>query len=581
MRGLFLSLLLLAAASPAVRGAPAGPSRTARELLKDMERLTREASAMHPVDARGTDRELKAAAEDLRAKGRKAVPLLMWYLGAKDRPLRVRTYAAAVLGMIKDPIALRALKDRVTDAEDDAGLRSAALQSVASLGIAPHILRPILDDAAGPRMPEPVLREAYAQLAWIGTADIPRAEKAAKRHGPRPEGARRGTVAHAVEALGRSPSPDAHAALFRLLRYYKKRSPAREAVVSSLTRRYLGPDARKRPKKMRRREIDALSGLVFEEPRRTAIGAARLLGALGDRRAVGALSRALRRSEDPAVVAEAAAALAAIGDPRGGEALARLHEGLIRDRRFRPEPGRDDPGRHALRIQEAMELFRGRVPEAPPEELAKAPSVPDDPPPPRRPAPHAAPAPPKEPPSAPPVEPPAGAEKGFRFEGWPGSGRPKLAWSGGVLPLRESPSRKARIVASARPKPGEPLVFDETLVITLAPGRVRARRDAEIDARLLGPVTSVARRVYKGPAVRRMLRFRDGDTLETLAYLAAGECFVRREGTVYLAPCPQDDRASFGVLEELKSEWWLRTTIKRRSGWFHSEQEGLEFLPRW
>jgi len=72
---------------------------------------------------------------------------------------------------------------------------------------------------------------------------------------------------------------------------------------------------------------------------------------------------------------------------------------------------------------------------------------------------------------------PVEALRPFRYMGWPGAGRPKLAWDGTAeaLALRRAPDRSEAVAAAASLSSGQALEFDRSLVITRLPGRARAR----------------------------------------------------------------------------------------------------------
>ncbi|MFA5138550.1 MAG: HEAT repeat domain-containing protein [Elusimicrobiota bacterium] len=520
-------------------------SRTPQDALREMELICARQAKLHPADARPLEAKLEAYAVEFRSFGRKATPLLSWYIRNQERPLKMRLYAAAFLGMIADPAGLTSLKACVRDPEEDAGLRSAALLNIGSLGLSPHDLRPFLEEAAALKNPEPVIREAFSQLSDIGCSDVKLAAKAAKRHGSDPEGAEAATAAHAVLALSRCPSKDADPALLKLLRYFKKGSTLRGKVLSGLTWRWLAAKpVDLGPKSLSGEDIDDITDVVFQEKEVPALQACRLLGGLADKRATTGLVRALSRVQDPMVVAEAAQALASIGDPKAAEPLRRLHQGLASDPRF--SAARIDPKPYALTIQRAAELFEAPAPEQAPAEPAPEKAL------------------------------------AFRYEGWPGSGQPKPSWSGAVesLSLLESPRRGSKVSATFKPVPGTVLEFDESWVITVTPGRARAKRAVTLDARQLGPAAELPRSKYDGPAVRKDLVLKDGDRVEVLSYREEGQCFLRLGPQVFLAPCPQDDPSAFDMLEEPDVEWWLHAKLRAAQGWFESKNEGVEFLQR-
>lgn len=530
-----------------------------------MERLEKTRPS-HPIDKKKLQEKLASFGKDFRSHGLEAVASLSWYMGEKERPLRIRMYAAAFLGLIRESSAYPALKKRVLDKKENIGLRTAALSSAGSLNIPPHLFRNLLDEAAAPKQPEELIREALSQAAEIGTNRIEQTLKNAKRHGPAPRGLPQGSAAHAVRALGHAPSSKAESALFQLLRYYKKKSPLRITVLTALSRQrlLLGPAIRRKPLPLDRGEIKLLTQILFEEKGRPALQAARFLGAVGDSRVTLDLIHALKTSHDPAVITEVAQTLAAIGDTRAAAPLAALSKNIIKDRRFAAKPQHPDPREYALRIQKASESF-AHIKDTP----ARAPrpvlkqqktsisqastrNIKAEPLP-------------------------------FYYEGWPGAGTPKLAWNATVsrLHLRKSPSKKAPLLYTLRIKKDSLLAFDDSRVITHSAGRVRTNKNTRIEGYLMGPLVAVSRKKHEGTNPLTHFVLKEGDSLEVLSYRADGRCFIRWDYQVYLADCPQDDRAHFSVLRPEETQWWLHMRVEDKAGWFYAEQEGIDFLPRW
>lgn len=583
MRSLLLLALAasLAGAAPHPSPAPRAKTRPVKSILAAMERAQRDQRGVHPLEARALEGEIRSLSRELRRHGSGAVRPLSAYLRDKKRPLKIRLYAAAALGLIGDLRAMPTLRARARDAEEDPGLRSGALQSLGTVGLPAAELRPLLEEAAREGNPEPLRREAFAQLAWIGTRDLGLAEKAAKRFGAAPSGPKGASAMHAVASLGRSRLLGADEKLFKLVRYFRAKSAIRSKALGALTRRLMldAPRDERLRRTLTRGEIETLAKIPFEEEGPAALQAARLLGWIGDKRATPRLARLLKAARDPELLAEAAQALSAIGDPKGKRAVLALAGGLVRDQRFRPAEGRPDPRQYALRIQRAADAIAPPTAAAP--IVAALPASPPSKRPGRRSLPPPTPVrvPPPTPGPAPkPIEP-----ETFRFEGWPGSGRPVPAFNGRVkrIKLRAEPDRRSRIVAKVSWKKDERIAFDGSMVVTRAPGRVRASRAAAFDGRVMGALKFLSRRKIQAPAVRRTLSLKAGDTLEVLAYRGKGRCFVRHSGEVLEAPCPQNDRENFSVLEKFEVDWWLHVSrLDGAAGWFHSEEPGVDFLSR-
>jgi len=503
----------------------------------------RQEKASHPLEVRGLEDELRGFKDDFLKLGLRAVPLLGWYAGRPERPLKLRIYAAVFLGAIGDPAAYHPLRVIASDPEEEPGLRSAALQSAGSLRrVVPVDRRSLLDGLLRGGSPEPVLREALSQLAEVGTDDVPGAFRAAKRFGPRPRGVELFSAEHAVGALGRSLRPGADAALFRLLRYFKAGSPVRVRVLRELSRRRraaFGEGGYSSGHPLERRELDSLGKVLTREEGPAAVLAARLLGAARDKRADRHLRRSLRASQDPAVLAEAAVALASFGAPESIDAVRALSRGLLSDPRFAAREGRPDPRAFAVRIERAAASLERPEPLIPPLR-----------------------------------------DGGFRYEGWPGEGVPRLLWTGKREALVLLPEPRAAAGTPGVLRPGL-MELSGSEVVMLSPGRALFREDrAVLDWRWFGKTGRVTRTEYDGPAERRSVELRRGEGIDILAYRAAGSCFLRVDEDVYEAECPQNDPGRFDLVEQPRAEWWVKTRGKTVEGWFLAEQEGIDFLPR-
>ncbi|MBI5597794.1 MAG: HEAT repeat domain-containing protein, partial [Elusimicrobia bacterium] len=251
---------------------PAAPA--AQDLVREMEILVRAEDGLHPLAARDIDVRLDPYLARLKALGVKAVPLLSWYVAREDRPMKVRLRAAAALGLIGDPSALPPLKRAAEDQKEDAGLRSAAVQALGSLRLLPHEKRSLLDPLAAPGAPAPVLREALAQLAAVGTDRVAQTEAAARSFGPMPQGSAALAAGGAADALGASPDSAADAALVGLVGFYRRGAPPRARCLASLARRR----AERRAFSPTRAQMDVLLDALVEERGPGALSAARLLG---------------------------------------------------------------------------------------------------------------------------------------------------------------------------------------------------------------------------------------------------------------------------------------------------------------
>ena len=548
--------------------APSFAAPSPQDLIREMELIEINQAEGHPLDRAEKEKRLASYGEKFRKQELKAVPLLTWYIAQKKRPYAVRLYAAAFLGLIKERSAFRDLKERVLDKEEEPGMRAMALSSLGSLDAPPASLRNVLDKAADKFSPPELKREAYSQLAQIGTGDVRGALRAAKENGPSPTDPRQAAYAgFAVDAVSRARSAGAEDALFDLLRFFKKESPLRLRVLTGLSRRRLLYPKGKKREKLSLDHLNLLTSVLFDDNPPAALSAARLLGGSGDARAVLPMIRRLKSAQDPALISELAQSLSAIGDARGGSAVSALADGLIKDARFSPTRQRPDVHEYAHRIQEAARTFRPHETEATVSKDHSAGKTARK----------------KTERGNRPELVSSDSASGFRYEGWPGAGTPKLAWNGDKysLLLRERPENAAPLTASLKLKAHMELNYDESVVITVSPGRAHARRAVELSVREFGPVVSLLRARHEGPAPVATIRLREGDQIEILSYRADGECFLRKNSRVYLGECPQDDRTRFLLLAPFNAQWWLHIRIKDDAGWFNTNQDGLDFLPRY
>lgn len=510
---------------------------TPQELVGEMEMLAAAQRGEHPLAARELDGRLAAYGPRLKSLGVRAVPLLAWYIRQDERPLKVRLYAAAVLGLIGDPAALKPLRQTAEDAVADEGLRAAAVQAIGSLRLAPHELRPLLDSLAL-KGAGAVRREALVQLSGTGTDDPRGLLGAAKTFGAHPEGAASAAAQAAADAIGRAPSSGADAVLVDYIRFLKPGAAPRARALAALARRR----AAGRPFSPDRAQLDVLRATPAEERGEAALTATRLLGLLGDRRVLGDLVHLLKSAPDAAGAAEAAQALAALGDPAGRAPVAALAESLAVDARFGAAPGAPDPKPLAAAVESALRAFDD------PSALKARPAAPS-------------------------------APETFVFEGWPGVGTPQALQSGeATLSLRLEPRRDAPVAARLPKAGGAPLRRRGSVVVSVRPGWTRAREDMKIIARSYGPASRVTRAELDAARPTTIIVLATGERLETLVPLGAGRCLVRRGLVVYDAGCPEQSPNAFDILSESVSEWWLDLDHAEGRGWVHADDPALTIL---
>lgn len=534
MKALLLALVFLA--SRCLAASPAAQARI-EQIIAELERTAAESKDRHPLETREADRRMRALLPEIRAMGPEAVTALGATLGEPEKPLKARLYAAAFLGLHGDPSAFKPLRDCALDVFDNPGLRSAALQALATVRVGPvqrhRVLEKALDNEA---VPPAVRTEALDQLAELGAGDPRIVVQAASLPDLRAQDAR-----NAARAIAKSKDSGAAAAMILLLPHLRNDPDAEVEALAGLLelpRAGLSPDER-----------GVLIRLLRRREGKAAAWAARALGKLRAPEAADELRRSLRGAKDPLVVTESAEALAKLRDPKGAKEIAGLAERLSQDRRFTTATGEDIPTL-AARIHAAAAEARSPV-----VEVAAAEPVPQ------------VPAPPPAETKGPAYE-QFGSEDvrrgAFRCDGYPGDSRPAVRWPGGKARLYErpepdAPSRKAKLPA------GE-LAWDASVVWTLEAGEAVARRPLTLQVEDLGRFTG---RYSGAPGQKREVRVAKGERLALLGVRGGGDCFVRRRQRLIVMECPHFFPGPYEIERLPVVEWWIRV----EGGWMTTEYE--------
>ena len=169
----------------------------------------------------------------------------------------------------------------------------------------------------------------------------------------------------------------------------------------------------------------------------------------------------------------------------------------------------------------------------------------------------------------------------FETDLWPGEGRPVFAAAASDLPLREAPSRSARVTATAAISLGQRVTFDETRYVTIVPGRLTVLAPAVVTGRLLGTTSRVSTKdYYSGRFASGNVAVSVGKDIEYLQYRAEGTCFVRVDKEVIDAdPCPAQDSQHFQAGAKPVVEWWIHLT-GARVGWIEVTETTLKQVDR-
>lgn len=554
MRDLLLVLLLHPLPGTAVQTAGQAAHPDAGSILRTMEEIASKQRKADPIESRSLEDKLRELGERVRALGPEAAPALSSCLSDGKKLLKIRLYAASLLGLLGDPGSYAVLKGRILDAREDPGLRSAALQAACSLRLdAPACRAPAEAALRDPSAPEMLAREALLQLSRCGAEDTGLMLILAKRYGPAPEGHLLDSATHALRALALSKTRSQRE-LFSLLGYFKKGSEARLRTLEALASRKMVVSD------MEPGELHILRSIALEDPLCGA-EAARQLGELRDPGSVDALVRALRTQDKPRTLAEVAQALANIGDASAAKPLAALSASMHQDPRF-AQDGPEEYRQHAVRVQMAADFLASPTPgryETPQERALRLP---------------------KQEKTGAPVGAPTGP---FSYEGWPGEGAPQPVFSGALesLALYPEPDSAAEPARSHPLQKGRPLSVEGSLVRTLLPGILRARKEMELPLRDLGDSRPLSAAEYSGPAEKPRVRLRVGEALEILAYRPQGACLLRRGTRIYEGECLSGAAQEiFSPVSDPKTEWWLKTTVPGASGWFRSDDPAVDFLQR-
>jgi hypothetical protein len=157
----------------------------------------------------------------------------------------------------------------------------------------------------------------------------------------------------------------------------------------------------------------------------------------------------------------------------------------------------------------------------------------------------------------------------FEIALWPGEGIPVIEAARDALLLGTLPRAGAPVRDTVATRRGERLTWDSTRYQTIDPGLVLVTAAATVHGRNLGAIRFLSQERYYSTALRDTnFQVAPPDTLVFLQHRAEGTCFVRTHGVVVDAQeCPALDRATFRVLREPVTQWWIRVRRPNVSGW--------------
>jgi hypothetical protein len=164
---------------------------------------------------------------------------------------------------------------------------------------------------------------------------------------------------------------------------------------------------------------------------------------------------------------------------------------------------------------------------------------------------------------------------------WPGEGIPHFVAKASSLTLYSDPSR-ASTSRQRTVRVGAVLAFDDTRFVTVRPGHVVARNAGSTSVKVLGKITYLSKTLYYRSGASTQIRYAEHDTLEYLQNRAEGTCIIRVRGEVAEADeCPAFDRATFALLDEPQTEWWIHATFSTDDqGWLLVDPKAVREIGR-
>ena len=290
-----------------------------------------------PADeVRVLDHQLGSLAAEAVKLGYTAAAPLAQAAADPKRPVKLRLWLIIYLQSLEDPGAFPLLKRLLLDPGQPDILRGAAARAVAAAPVSARTKRRALCAALDAKPERETLLETLFSLARLGCEDPAGLELWAFETRLRPEGDEEKRVMLAIAALGRTPTLTALDSLDRLFAHFITGSDQRRLILEALLPRASQMSLN------RRSWSDRASGMLARESAApaSARAALRLIAALGDPRSADAVARLLK-SRDGGVVVAAAEALASVKARDRREAVKRIHDGFLKDARFEAGPDRD------------------------------------------------------------------------------------------------------------------------------------------------------------------------------------------------------------------------------------------------
>ena len=157
-------------------------------------------------------------------------------------------------------------------------------------------------------------------------------------------------------------------------------------------------------------------------------------------------------------------------------------------------------------------------------------------------------------------------------------------FSAKVSPLKffKSPSRQSSFFVSSVIKKGQEINYDQTRLLTIEPGLVKATKSGKMKGRNFGSIDYLSSDLYYSNIPQHFVTYNKGDVFEYLHYRAEGECIIRKNKEIFeIENCPWNSSPNESGLTQIKkevTEEWIRA-IKadgRQIGWLVIDAKTLE-----
>lgn len=170
----------------------------------------------------------------------------------------------------------------------------------------------------------------------------------------------------------------------------------------------------------------------------------------------------------------------------------------------------------------------------------------------------------------------------FESELLEGEGPSNFTAKKSPLTFYKEPSKTAPSFVTGIIKKGQEINYDQTRLITIKPGLVKANKSGQMEGRSLGDITYLSKELYYSDVPTRTVSYKKGDTFEYLHYRAEGECIIRKNKEVFeIDACPWIGAPEESDLKQASkpiTEEWIRVIKTDGSpiGWLVIDKETIK-----